>query len=243
MFRRDFFKLPQIVRINVFKRFSDNLYLELKINIYESLMGINIPIKFLNGNTINIKSNPEEVIQPNSLRKIIGLGMPCKSIFTKRGDLIIKFELIFPIYIEDYELKKLKIIFAKDKNFTKLQNVRKTGEEKTNKKNENESSKKKKNNYHENDNIKYSDDKDFKKDKNRIFDDNFDKVENENTVFILEKTEKKIEEFYDHDHNESEKKRKRYFYSVENNEENLDEDNQDIFRKFRKYTIDLCQIQ
>ena len=86
-----------------FKRQGDNLFVTLEISLVESLCGFCIPLKFLNNEIINIKSN--HIIQPNMKMKIIGKGMPT---FHGYGDLVIDFEVNFPNYLGEERKMYLK---------------------------------------------------------------------------------------------------------------------------------------
>lgn len=203
----------------IFKRFSDDIYMELNVNLYEALMGIKIPIKYLDGRTILLMSQKGEIIQHNTLRKIKGIGMPGKSIFSRKGDLLIKFSLIFPLYVEDYDMKKLKIIFEKDRTSKNLEKKRKDEENKLNK------------------NLRKKQEKVVESSNDIIVGD--EENQKEVKFYVLEKTEKKMEDFIDPD--EDRKKSKRYFFTGFDQEENNDKE--DMFNNFRNITKGFCQHQ
>ena len=77
---------------SLFKRNKDDLILEDNINLKEALSGINIIKKGINGKNINIKI--DDVIHPGMEKIIYGEGMPKKD--GNRGNLIVKFNIIFP---------------------------------------------------------------------------------------------------------------------------------------------------
>ncbi len=79
----------------LFKRIGDDLIIEHSLSLFAALLGGTFSVRLLDGKTIvQLKAKDGEVILPNSLMKVRGLGMPCKSIFSKKGDLIVKFNLI-----------------------------------------------------------------------------------------------------------------------------------------------------
>lgn len=111
----------QIVEQNheLYKRKNNDLYIEHKISLVESLCGCTITIPHLSEPiTITIK----EIIKPNTLFKVPGKGMPIKiddnisltdtdNLNIDYGDLIIDFNIVFPNKIDSKRIEILKKIF------------------------------------------------------------------------------------------------------------------------------------
>lgn len=89
--------------------------MEIDVGVFECLIGIKKNIKLLNGKTVCIISKPNEVVKNNTVRRVKGLGMPRKELHGKCGDLLIRFNCVFPRYIEEYERKVVNKIFEKQK--------------------------------------------------------------------------------------------------------------------------------
>ena len=81
---------------NKFKRVGDNLYHDLKITLEEALLGFTKRINHLDNHLVEIRSKPDEVIQPFSWKVIGGEGMPKKNLYSEFGDLHAKMIIEFP---------------------------------------------------------------------------------------------------------------------------------------------------
>ncbi len=88
----------------LFKRNNKyNLYIKKTINLVEALTGTYIIVEHLDKRKIYVETH--EVIKPNTYKKIIGEGIP-----QGKGDLIIEFEIIFPLYVDMNYRKQLEEI-------------------------------------------------------------------------------------------------------------------------------------
>ena len=85
-------------RLNIF-----DLYQELTISLFDTLLGIDIVMDHPSGKKIRIKQT--DIIQPDSLMKIKGKGMPKQS--GGYGDFYIKFSVKLPKKITKKERKIL----------------------------------------------------------------------------------------------------------------------------------------
>ncbi|KAI3836408.1 hypothetical protein MKW98_008169 [Papaver atlanticum] len=79
----------------VFKREGDDLILKMEISLVKALTGCTLPIPLLGGEKMSI-SFTDVVIYPGYEKIIQGQGMPTTKDPTRRGDLRIKFHIIFP---------------------------------------------------------------------------------------------------------------------------------------------------
>ncbi|CAF3370048.1 unnamed protein product [Rotaria socialis] len=79
----------------IFERIGDNLTMNLKINLSESLCGFQHIVTLLDGHKIRINHPPGKPIVPKSYRCIKGQGMPNRHTHSY-GDLFIYFDVEFP---------------------------------------------------------------------------------------------------------------------------------------------------
>ena len=78
----------------VFSRDGTNLKYTYKIPLREALCGSVVQIPTLEGKKVGI--NCSEVIKPNTTKRLQGFGLPFPKEPTRRGDLIVSFEVLFP---------------------------------------------------------------------------------------------------------------------------------------------------
>tara|TARA_B100000963_G_scaffold217255_1_gene189436 strand:- start:358 stop:1305 length:948 start_codon:yes stop_codon:yes gene_type:complete len=89
------------------KRQGLNLLCEKQITLKEALCGFLFEIKHLNGKTYNIKHDKGNIIPPNFIKQITGLGMERNNV---KGNLIIKFNILFPKTLTTEQIDKLSEI-------------------------------------------------------------------------------------------------------------------------------------
>ncbi len=89
-----------------FERFNSNLLYTKKISVYESLIGVDFKLLTINNQEIRILFN--EIIKPNTIKKIIHKGLNKKNQSFEQGDLYIKFEITYPdkLYYDELNLIK-----------------------------------------------------------------------------------------------------------------------------------------
>ncbi|KAG2176602.1 hypothetical protein INT44_007266 [Umbelopsis vinacea] len=90
----------------VFKREGDNLTMAVQLTLVEALTGFVKQIKTLDGRTLKI-NNTSNVIQPGQESRVSNEGMP-NSKTGKKGDLIIKYEVKFPVTLTSAQKEELK---------------------------------------------------------------------------------------------------------------------------------------
>ncbi|KAF0473741.1 dnaJ-like subfamily B member 13-like [Gigaspora margarita] len=93
----------------VFTRDNDDLRIILKISLLEALVGFKNNIQTLDGRSLPLSSN--SIIKPGQEQRVPNEGMPTKDP-TKKGDLIIKYDVIFPSKLSDSKKKDLKKILS-----------------------------------------------------------------------------------------------------------------------------------
>lgn len=89
------------------KRQGLNLLCEKKVTLKEALCGFLFEIKHLNGKTYNIKHDKGNIIPPNFVKQITGLGMERNNV---KGNLIIRFIIEFPKKLTIEQIDKLEKI-------------------------------------------------------------------------------------------------------------------------------------
>lgn len=99
-----------------YKRINNNLYTTIDIPLWRALCKNIYELNFLNNEIINI--NIDKIIKPNYIMKIDKYGMPL--VYNNNllyGDLLIKFNIIFPDNINDNQENIIKDMF--DVNYIK----------------------------------------------------------------------------------------------------------------------------
>lgn len=79
--------------------------LEKEITLYEALTGVDMVITHLDGKKIRIKNSPGEVIKPDDIKTISGLGMPFHKTNYKNGNMFIIFKIKFPPKLDADRIK------------------------------------------------------------------------------------------------------------------------------------------
>jgi len=98
-----------------YTRKGNDLYIKKNISLIDALTGFEIGITKLNGEKVKIKSNQNEILNPQNNIKIHNLGMPIhnKNSF---GNLYIEINIIFPSQISDKRKEYLKKILTREDN-------------------------------------------------------------------------------------------------------------------------------
>ncbi|XP_014664666.1 PREDICTED: dnaJ homolog subfamily B member 4-like [Priapulus caudatus] len=78
----------------VFSRNGSDLHYVAKLGLKEALCGGVLHIPTLEGPQVTIRLT--EVVQPNSVKRIEGKGLPYSKVAGRRGDLVVKFDVKFP---------------------------------------------------------------------------------------------------------------------------------------------------
>lgn len=68
----------------IFKRNQNDLYILHEINLLDALYGTRFAIEHLDGRKLIIETNPNEIIEPDAVQKIVGEGMPIKGESSKK---------------------------------------------------------------------------------------------------------------------------------------------------------------
>lgn len=81
---------------HTFKRLHHHLLLEKDISLVDALTGFKFTFNHLDNRKVEVSSPPNEVIQYGVFKQIPELGMPIEQTPFRHGDLIIRFNVIFP---------------------------------------------------------------------------------------------------------------------------------------------------
>jgi len=81
---------------NKFERKGIDLYYKQKLSLREALCGATFSILHLDGRELVVKVAPGDVVQPGVSRCIQGEGFPMHRQITRKGNLFINFEIVFP---------------------------------------------------------------------------------------------------------------------------------------------------
>jgi DnaJ-related protein SCJ1 len=96
-----------IIENELFKKKGNHLIYNYKIDLITAITNNNLQFKYFDGNYYSFFN--KEIIHPNKIIIIKGLGLPFEN--NKRGDLLLKFDVIFPSIIEDERKMYLKKLF------------------------------------------------------------------------------------------------------------------------------------
>ncbi len=97
----------KIVNNTTFIRKGLNLHYNYTITLKEALMGFAFQLEHLNGKTYTINSGEESIVRPGTETTIKGMGFERNNI---KGNIIIKFDIVFPKTLSKEQKNKLKNI-------------------------------------------------------------------------------------------------------------------------------------
>jgi len=83
-----------------FKRSGNDLIMVHSITLVEALTGFEFSFKHLDDRKIVVKSAPEQVVKPGDVMSIPEMGMPIYGRPYSYGRMLVKFNVIFPLYSE-----------------------------------------------------------------------------------------------------------------------------------------------
>lgn len=81
-------------RHKAFQRIHDSLVMSKKISLVEALCGFQFSVPFLDGQDLQVRSKPGQIVKDGDMMVIPGRGMPTKS--TQHGDLFLVLEVQYP---------------------------------------------------------------------------------------------------------------------------------------------------
>ncbi|PON50904.1 Terminal organelle assembly protein [Parasponia andersonii] len=93
-----------------FKRKGDDLFYEHNLSLTEALCGFQFVLTHLDGRQLLIKSNPGEVVKPDSFKAINDEGMPMYQRPFMKGKLYLHFTVDFPDSLSPEQVKALEAV-------------------------------------------------------------------------------------------------------------------------------------
>ncbi|KAJ7973039.1 DnaJ protein like [Quillaja saponaria] len=94
---------------DIFRREGNDLHTTVTITLVQALVGFEKTIKHLDEHLVDISS--KGITTPKEVRNFKGEGMPYH-LSSKRGDLYVKFEVLFPTSLTEDQKTKLKAILG-----------------------------------------------------------------------------------------------------------------------------------
>ncbi|KAM7260090.1 hypothetical protein ACFE04_015831 [Oxalis oulophora] len=99
-----------------FKRSNEDLFFEHTLSLTEALCGFQFVLTHLDGRQLLIKSQPGEVVKPDSFKAINEEGMPVYQRPFLKGKLYIHFKVDFPDSLSPDQLKALEAILPQKRS-------------------------------------------------------------------------------------------------------------------------------
>ena len=93
----------------IFKRSGNDLYMEKSIKLIEALTGLEFAFTHLDKRQVIVKSPEHKIIKPGDVLMVPDEGMPVYRRPTSKGNLMIKFNIVFPLP-EEITLEKAKML-------------------------------------------------------------------------------------------------------------------------------------
>ena len=93
-----------------FVRDGANLVHTARIPLADALCGTILSVRTLDGRTLSIPVS--EVVSPGHYTTVKGEGMPISKAPGSRGDLVIKFNVVFPSYVSDTKKAQLRALLS-----------------------------------------------------------------------------------------------------------------------------------
>lgn len=91
----------------LFKRKGADLLFEKKISLVEALTGVDFNFEHLDGKKIRVKTTPGDVVKPNSLMTLKGLGLPYHKKSFETGHMFVLFRIDFPDKLKDDQVTQI----------------------------------------------------------------------------------------------------------------------------------------
>lgn len=93
----DVIVLFSVKKHKVYKRLQADLAMSKELTLVQALCGFDFMVKSVEAGTwLNVKSQPNQVVQPGDVIKIEGQGLPQKGARSIRGNLYVRFTVVLP---------------------------------------------------------------------------------------------------------------------------------------------------
>lgn len=93
-----------------FQRHGNNLHYTARINLVSALTGGTLEIETLDGRRVPVSWS--EPVTPGTERVVRGEGMPISKAPGTKGDLVVKFDVVFPRQLSDMQKQQLRQILV-----------------------------------------------------------------------------------------------------------------------------------
>lgn len=91
---------------DLFKRNGPDLYTDVTITLSEALLGFTKALKHLDGHEVTL-THGKSVTQPDWVQTIKGEGMPISATPKRKGDLYVKYKVVFPTQLDKDQMALL----------------------------------------------------------------------------------------------------------------------------------------
>ncbi|BAM81477.1 DnaJ homolog, subfamily B [Cyanidioschyzon merolae strain 10D] len=92
----------------LFERSGNDLIYNVQVPLKDALTGTEIEFKHLDGRRLRVKI--PEVVHPGFEKRINGLGMPNSKNPNEKGDMILKFKVLFPVTLTEEQKRRIRDI-------------------------------------------------------------------------------------------------------------------------------------
>lgn len=93
-----------------FEREGNNLVFKARLSLADALCGSKLEIHTLDGRTLPVPVT--EVVSPGHTKVVRGEGMPISKAPGTKGDLVIKFNVVFPSYLSEDKKRQLRSVLG-----------------------------------------------------------------------------------------------------------------------------------
>ena len=91
-------------------RDGNNLVHTVRLPLSDALCGTTVSLRTLDGRVLSIPV--AEVVSPGYSKTVAGEGMPVSKEPGKKGDLVLKFHVVFPAYVSDSKKAQLRALLG-----------------------------------------------------------------------------------------------------------------------------------
>nr|CAD7433452.1 unnamed protein product [Timema monikensis] len=95
-----------------FQRQGDDLYISRTVTLTEALCGFNMLVTHMDSRGLVVRHPPGRIIKPGDMKCIVGEGMPHHRNPFEKGNLYVKFDVVFPSssFANELQLKELELL-------------------------------------------------------------------------------------------------------------------------------------
>lgn len=100
----------------IFTRKGADLYIDKEISLLDSLTGVDFTIMHLDGRIVRVTNPKGQVVKPDDMFTVEGLGMPFHKTNYKNGNLFVKFSIKFPESVDLKQIAEIKDVLKDQRN-------------------------------------------------------------------------------------------------------------------------------